>query len=202
MPPLDCQQVLEHLEAYVDGDLDETRAAAVAAHLEGCAECHADRSLAEDVRRELRALPALDAPPAVLREVFRQVGEERFRPPPFRARRPAWTALARSAVAASVLAAVVAGGGIFLSLDRATVEPAGPDLAQADPEEVARATEEARLAFAYVAKVSRQAGLEVREDLGESLAAASTSGLTRALLFLPQPAPARPEDGEPERDRS
>jgi hypothetical protein len=201
MPPLDCQRVLEHLEAYVDGDLGETRAAAVAAHLDGCADCAAERRLAEDVRGELRALPALDAPPAVLREVFRQVGEERFRPPTS-ARRPAWTALARSAVAASVLAAVVAGGGIFLSLDRATVEPAGPDLAQADPEEVARASEEARLAFAYVAKVSRQAGLEVREDLGESLAAASTSGLTRALLFLPQPAPARPEDGEPERDRS
>jgi Putative zinc-finger len=196
--PLDCRQVLEHLEAYVDGDLDGERTAAVAAHLESCAGCAAEWRLADDVRHELRALPAFDTPPEVLRAVFQQVGAERFRPPARADRRPAWAALA-----AAFFAMAVIGGGIFLSRETATPsEPAGVDLAQADPEEIARATEEARLAFAQVARVSRQAGFAVREDLGEHLVAASTRSLTRALLLLPEPAPASPEDAEPDRDRS
>ncbi|MEE8526844.1 MAG: zf-HC2 domain-containing protein [Thermoanaerobaculia bacterium] len=196
--PLDCQQILERLEAYVDGDFDGVSAAAVAAHLKTCPGCAAEHSLASDIRLELRTLPAFDTPPAMLREVFRQVGGERFRPPA-RVRRPAWAALA-----AAALAAVMIGGGIFMSLQTTTTsESANADLTRMDPEEIARATEAARLAFAHVARVSRQAGFQVRENLGEHLVAASARSLTRALFRAPDPVPmTSTADRSPDPDRS
>jgi anti-sigma factor (TIGR02949 family) len=182
---LDCEDVLEVLEAHLDGDLAGREAAAVAVHLEGCAGCAAELELAASVRRELRALPGLDAPPAVLRQVLRQAGEARFGWRPAMTVRPAWAALA-----AAVFAAAVLGAGLWLR--PAPQEPAA--VAAADAAAVVQATEEARYALALVAQVGRRTGLTLRQDvLTEHLVDPSVRSLSRVLAPGRRAEPAKDE---------
>ena len=60
-----CADVLDRLEAFIDGDLDRAEAIAVEAHLAGCAACHTEHRLAEEVLTELRALPEFEVPETV-----------------------------------------------------------------------------------------------------------------------------------------
>ena len=79
----------------------------------------------------------------------------RFRGP---ARRRLWASLAAAALAAAAL-----GVGLWRGpLSRA---PVVEHTAVADPARVARATEEARYALAYLTQVHRRAGLKLRDDL-------------------------------------
>ena len=55
------------LSALLDGELAPAEAAAVVAHLDGCPACAAERDEVAAARAALRALPALEAPPGVLR---------------------------------------------------------------------------------------------------------------------------------------
>jgi len=55
------------LSAWLDLELPPDEAAAVAAHVEGCPACAAERDEVDASRRALRALPGLEAPPGVLR---------------------------------------------------------------------------------------------------------------------------------------
>lgn len=55
------------LSAWLDDELAPAEAAAVAAHVDGCPACAAERDEADASRRALRALPLLEAPPGVLR---------------------------------------------------------------------------------------------------------------------------------------
>ena len=64
-----CAEILELLDAWIDGDLDEVEAAAVRAHVDECGSCHEELKLAETVVAELRALPELDVPEGVLQTV-------------------------------------------------------------------------------------------------------------------------------------
>ncbi len=181
---IDCATVIEALEAHLDGDLEGAQRAAIEAHLERCPGCAAEHQLAAEVRSGLRALPELDAPRAVVERVFKETvrrqtdGSRR----PWRRRRrpvvrPAWAALA-----AAALAAVVVGSGLWL-----TSTPSEND-ATADAAAVARATEEARYALAYVAQVSRRTGLKLRQDLlPEHLVDPSARSLNRALAGRPDP---------------
>ena len=176
---LDCETAVEVLEAYLDGDLAAPRAAAVEAHLEACDRCAAELELAAEVRSGLRALPELDAPEAVVNRVLRQtVLRETDGSHPFghRRRRRPWGRPAWAALAAAAFAAVVVGLGFW----PAPSPP--PEDAAADAAEVARATEEARYALAYVAQVSRRTGLKLRQDLlPEHLVDPSARSLTRIL---------------------
>ena len=67
-----CAEILELLDAWIDGDLDEVEAAAVRAHVDECGSCHEELKLAETVVAELRALPELDVPEGVLQTVRRK----------------------------------------------------------------------------------------------------------------------------------
>ena len=142
---LRCEEVLDVLEAYVDGDLPTAEEIRVRAHLGSCSSCTAELALAQAIQRELRALPVPDCPPEVLRKVAPFTRPERRTARPF-----------RSALAAAMLAAAVGTSVFFLPPFR-NQEP--------DPEEVARATEEARYALAYIGQVSRRAGLTLRDHL-------------------------------------
>jgi len=62
---LNCADVLDHLEAFVDDELDNDRARAVRRHLDRCPTCAAECELAAVVATELRALPKLDPPARV-----------------------------------------------------------------------------------------------------------------------------------------
>ncbi len=179
---LPCTRVLEQLEAHVDGDLAAPAVAAIEAHLEGCPTCAAEHDLALAVRRQLRALPELDAPPAVLLEVSREAEHSasfaplrgaRFRKPVRSLRRLAW-----SAAAAAAFAALVIGGGLWRAgLQAPVVEPL-----PADPAAVAQATEEARYALAYLTRVHRRAGLKLRDDLFlDRVARPTARSLARSL---------------------
>ena len=194
---LECDNILGQLEAHVDGDLEAMESRRVEVHLARCPACAAERQLASDIRDELRALPELDAPPVVLQGVLHQVGAERFQAK-LHVARPAWAALA-----AAVFAALVIGGGLYFS--QPTEAPHAPLVAEApavDPEEVARATEEVRLAFAHIARVSQKAGFKLRDDLGEHLVEPSTESLFRILSPTIAKPGARGDETTIERNRS
>lgn len=203
---MSCEEALERLEAFVDGELAGAKAAGLEAHLASCAGCAAEHRLALDVRRELRALPELETPPAVLAEVFRKVeasaSPRRRLLDLGRLRRPRWLDLrpapAWTALAAALLAAVVIGTGLWLA------PPAEEPAPELDPAAVARATEEARYALAYVGLVSQRAGLKLRDDvLIEHLVRPSAEGLSRAFFLPLGPVPVtEPEPEAAETDRS
>ncbi len=176
-PP--CAAVRERLEAHVDGELVAPQAAALEAHLEICPACAAEHALAVGVRRELRALPELDAPPAVLREITRETERDRFRRPARTVRRPSPFGMRWASAAAALFAAVALGAGLWRGRG---IETPVPEPVAADPAAVARATEEARYALAYLTRVHRRAGLKLRDDLFvERVARPSARGLVRSL---------------------
>ena len=174
-----CDEVCEILEPYLDGDLPRDEAERVRAHVAACASCAGELALAEDVQRELRALPELDCPPEVLERV-RASGPREARQANVVPIRRAWqpSRAARIASIAAALALTV-GGTAFL------LQPKSP--AQPSPEEVARATEEARFALAYLGQVNRKAGLDLREAVFERrLVAPATENVSRSLEALPR----------------
>ena len=134
-----CADVLERLDAWIAGDLDDAEAAAVKAHIDQCETCQAEQRLAETVVAELRSMPEFDVPEKVLQTVRKETRSTlaarllayfegfMFRPVP-----------ALAAVAAVVL--------IFLVL----FPWSRPTESQYTDQEVARAAAETRLALAYV----------------------------------------------------
>lgn len=52
----ECHRVRQVLQSYLDGELDASDAAMVAAHLEHCERCGIERSLYEQVKESLRRL--------------------------------------------------------------------------------------------------------------------------------------------------
>lgn len=132
-----CAEALDLLEPFLDSELTPGDAARLQRHLEGCRSCAGELALAGRIQSELRAL----RPAAVL---------------PFRQRDAARPA--RVFLVAAMLALTVGGAVV---LEQMRVRPPAP----ASPEEIARATAEARFALAYIGKVSRHTGLDLRDDL-------------------------------------
>ena len=204
---ISCGEVLEHLEAHLDEELDAAASSALESHLHACPACAAEYQLAAAIRRELRALPELDAPPAVLENITRRAEP---RPLPFRApvpaRRHAWAGLAAAVFAAAVLGTSLWWGA--LRQEPASVPVGIPDrnesVADADPEDVARAAAEVRYALAYLTRVHRRAGLKLRDDLFvDRVARPSAESLARSLSPRLGRGTADPEErGSNRRDRS
>ncbi len=153
-----CHDALDRLEPYVDGDLEPAEAERLERHLASCRSCAAELELARRIQVELRALPQLDCPPEIVERVRRE-GARTAQILPFRSpARPREARLPfRVAAAAALLAVAVGAGALFV---RSQQQPRQPSAA-----EVARATQEARYALAYLGKVSRQASLDVRDDV-------------------------------------
>jgi predicted anti-sigma-YlaC factor YlaD len=149
-----CELAADLVEPYVDGDLEPAEAARLRAHLQSCRACAAELALAERIQAELRALPQLDCPPEIVERVRREGAQVL----PFRSSVRGWTALPFRLVAAAALIAVALGGGVLFL--RSQQQPRQPSAA-----EVARATQQARYALAYLGRVSRQASLDVRDDV-------------------------------------
>jgi anti-sigma factor RsiW len=142
--PLRCDEALDLLEPSLDGELTPGDAARLRAHLFGCPSCTRELALARRIQGELRALPLSEVLPAVPPEVRALAGGGG----------------ARALLAAAMLAMTV-GGALFLEQARLhPAPPPGPSTA-----DVARATAEARFALAYIGKVSRHAGLDLRDGL-------------------------------------
>jgi anti-sigma factor RsiW len=136
--PLPCEEALDLLEPSLDGELAPGEESRLRSHLTGCHACAAELALAVRIQKELRALrPAVVLP---------------F-PPQRRVARPA------RRLAAAAMLVVTIGGGLYLGQVR--TRPA----ASPSPEEIARATAEARFALAYVGRVSRHTGLDLRNGI-------------------------------------
>jgi len=149
---LSCAEALDLLDPYLDGDLPPGEADRVRRHLDACPACAAELSLAARIQGELRALPRPDCPPEVIERV-RRAGRGEVVPFPSRERAPRW----RIAAAAALVALAVGGGALGVHLQHV----------QRQQEQVAEATREARLALAYFGKVTRKAGLDVRDEVLE-----------------------------------
>jgi anti-sigma factor RsiW len=185
-----CEWVLERLEAWVDGDLNEAGHASVMTHVESCESCQRERFLAEEVAAELRALPEFELPDAVVRAVDRRtrpgVVESLFTSLNGVCRRPFPVMTA--------LAAVVA---MIVILSPWPNNSSGPEYSE---QEITRAAHEVRLAFAYVGAITKRAEVRVTERvLDHDVAAKTVRGVRKSLQFigevgsgLPEP-PATPQ---------
>jgi len=114
---LRCNDISGELDAYLDGELEEERAAGIASHLEDCPSCR--RKLAErrSVALAVKRLPAVKAPDgfATRFRTARQAGPAAGNTVPVRRRRRlGWAIGSAAAAAAAVLMAAV-----FLPGDRA-----------------------------------------------------------------------------------
>ena len=176
-----CEEALDWIEPYLDGDLPEDEAARLRGHLAGCPACAAELALATRIQSELRALPQLDCPPEVLERV-RQEG--RGVVVPFKPRHSVRTIGPRLAAAAAVLALAVGGGALFLQIQRPSDQPS--------PEEIAQATAEAKLALAYLGRATRRASDDLQEEvLAKRLVVPATRGVSRSFGEIPDlPIPA------------
>jgi anti-sigma factor (TIGR02949 family) len=186
MNPIDpqkaCADVLDDLEAFLDGDLEPAEAARIQEHLEGCPTCAAELALAERIQRELRSLPLLDCPPEVLERVQQAGGKVLpFAPPAGPAPSARRSSLRPRLIAAAALVVLTLGGGlVFLRFQEQGQQPSAA--------EIARAEREARFALAYFGKVSRRASLDLREEVIEKrLLAPVTRNVARSLT-LAEPA--------------
>lgn len=137
-----CEEALELIEPCLDGELPRTEEARLRAHLGVCPRCAGELVLAQRIQLELHQLQTTR-----LAEVVPRVPTPRGR-----------TRLARALLAAAMLALTV-GGALVLEQSRTPPAP------RPDPAEIARATEEARFALAYIGKVSRHTGLDLRDSL-------------------------------------
>ena len=169
-----CAKVLEMLDAWIDGDLDDAEATAVKAHLDQCESCQAEQKLAETVVAELRALPEFDVPERVVKTVRHKTRATLAEG--LRAlfgvfvSRPLPTLAAVAAVALMIV--------VLFPSPRPT-EPQYTD------QEVARAVAETRLALAYVGSIAQRAELRVKEKvLKEGPAAQTVSGVRRSLRVI------------------
>lgn len=52
-----CDEIMEVLQAYLDGEVDAATARAVAKHLGRCGGCNAESGVYDDIRRRLAAQP-------------------------------------------------------------------------------------------------------------------------------------------------
>lgn len=176
-----CEAALAALEPYLDGELDRRERERLEAHLGACAGCAEERELALAIGRELRALPRLDCPAPVLARVRREVERERGARPWAGARprpgEPGRRSRLRPMLAAAALLAAL--GAAFLARDLGGPAAAPP---AASPQEVARATAEARFALEFVGRAGRRTGLDLRDDvLGRHLVAPVARTLRGAL---------------------
>lgn len=158
----DCGEVRAGLDAFVDGDLGVEETVRFERHLEGCPSCREELEMARAVKRELAALPQLDAPHRVVQEVLATARREgRRQGARWSFPRPAPVlALAAAVALAIALSLIWRQGEIWRGAAPEIVETTSP----ADPE-VQRAADEARLAFAYMSRATRRAGLEIRDGV-------------------------------------
>ncbi len=173
--PTTCQELELHVEALVDGELEIAEVTALEQHLASCPDCARQARLAADIRQGLRELPELDAPAHVLETALKRSRRNELRAwswtRPWQAPRPAWIALG-AATAAALLAVI-----LLIPSPGSTVPESSA--------EVERATAEARLALAYLDKLTQRAARDLRDDIVQKrVVEPAARGLARSLKPL------------------
>ena len=63
--PIDCEEALRHLFAYLDGEVDDQRQRQIRAHLDRCRSCFSRAQFELRLREHLRDLGRADVPAEV-----------------------------------------------------------------------------------------------------------------------------------------
>ena len=156
---MDCPEVCDALEAYIEADLPRPQRSAVRRHLAQCANCRRECEQATQVLASLRSLPAKQCSEGLIRDVLR-----RTRPQPERRRdlrawvrplmRPVW----RPALVLAVAACLIL-----------VLRPLSPRAPQQQPSyseaEIRQAQAEAKWALAYVHSVMIRTQSIVKEHV-------------------------------------
>jgi len=158
----DCTWVRRHIDEYidgVDGGLTPDEQSAIARHATVCAACRTEIDAARAVLRELRALPVLDVPAAVIAAAeasLSAAGDLRKRPRITRMPVLRWIPAAAAAAAVLVVLATARWSAPI------RVESSG--LAEA---RVERAAREAVLALSYVGRYTRMTETIMEDEILE-----------------------------------
>jgi anti-sigma factor (TIGR02949 family) len=158
-----CEWVLEHIDAYIDGDLSTDETSTVRIHLEKCTDCRNELLLAEAMRSAIRGLPAKECPSAVNTAVMEHITDEPVRESPWvRWWRTLlqWRPLRPAAIAAALV--LVVSVSVLIEQGRDRPVPI-PDTLKYSPEEVALAEAEVKWTLAYISQAGRRAGFTVRD---------------------------------------
>lgn len=179
-----CDEASDLLEAYLDGDLPPAEEDRVRAHLAACPACAAELGLAAAIQKELRSLPQLDCPPEALTRIRAANAGEGGNVVAFPAKPPARSDRRWLAAAGIAAALALAAAGTLQLLPSAGGRTPEPSQA-----EIARATEEARFALAYLGKINHKAGLGLREEIFEKrLVVPAAHSVSRSLDAFPSEA--------------
>ncbi len=163
---LNCTQVAELIEPYVDDDLGDEPRSALLAHLGACAACAEDLRQATTTRDELGKLPEFDTPQPVLDAILDGARRERPR---------RWSRRLKGRPILAAAAALLLGATALWW--RMQTQPAEPSQA-----ELARASAEAHFALSLVATVTRSTGDNLRDEvLGQRIVLPTLRGLNRSL---------------------
>jgi len=158
-----CAEVIESLDALIEGDLDDSEAAAMTAHIDVCAACQRERRLAEELVVELRSMPSFEIPERVMQAVHRVA-----RPSVMRTFLSFFEGAFRRPLPAIAAVSAVLFLVVVMTPWKSNSVPEYSD------QEVLRATDELRLAFAYVGDITRRAELRVKERVFEERVAEQT----------------------------
>ena len=177
---LSCDQVLDWMEPWIDGELDDALAREMRRHLDQCPECQAECHAAEDVKTQLRGLVEFDLPRKVADAVrSKTVGDPRS----------VWMAdwMPRGGLR-SVAAAAAIGVVVFLVGVIAPRRQAPP--LQPNVEDVESVAAETRLALAYLGDVARRAEEKAAARVIEGRAVVATmNDMSSSLKWVLGPGP-------------
>ncbi len=157
---VDCHEVMDRFDSYLDGDLDAQTAARFEHHLHSCSDCAAEHAVAERMNQALGGTALEPCPDDVFVRAVAAVttseNGQADRPPLAGKRLPGifrWKALA---LAATVLVMFGLGSLPFL-LNRADDEFSA--------EEIAQARMEVEFALGLVSNAGRETGVFLRNDI-------------------------------------
>jgi len=171
---LRCEQVIDHLESWIDGELENGFAEEMNRHVQSCSQCQAEYELAAQIQARLGRLPAFDLPPEVLDRVRSETeGNSGSR------RVAGW--LHGSAIRPAAKAAAIGAMALLLGVVVTGRRTPAPQLSTAEVETV---TAQTRLALAYLGDVARRAESGTAARVVEERALVSTiSEISKSLSW-------------------
>ncbi|MBI4720190.1 MAG: zf-HC2 domain-containing protein [Chitinivibrionia bacterium] len=185
-----CDQALERIEAYIDGELPPEDRNAFELHVGSCARCREELSYAEALAHELRALPPHRCPDHVIEEAASRAeayagGAGSTASGRLRARIGSYLRPWPKPVLASALIVIVAAVLIVQKHERLPIVGVPEQPAEFSPsgKELQTARTDVALAFAYVRKYSaRPIENAVREHIGDRVMRTVGESILRPIV--------------------
>ena len=73
MAELSCNEALQELSTFLDGELDDARRRELADHLERCGHCHGVHDFEHELRRVISAAAAVEVPPELRQRILDRI---------------------------------------------------------------------------------------------------------------------------------